>query len=482
MLSRYNSKISKERLLSEQESLYFDRKSFSIKPKKLANSIISFANANGWVIALWIKDWNFEHLDDVWEVRKNDFFQILHDHVHPMPKVNIEEIEIDSKKILLFHIDHDYERVFETDDKKKDVYLRVWDESKRLNYAEVEKLWYDKEIRRFEDEVCKDFDESDFDHELINEYLAILKTNEDYKKVFDSKSIAKYINWEYFFRNSAVLLFANDPDKYLPSSYIRYVRYQWDVLESWERYNVVKDENIKWPIVQIINDIDSFLNISLKDYFYRDKWDWLFKSTPEYPREARLEWVVNALTHRSYNRIWNPIVIHHYDSKLIIENSGPLPSNVTVKNIMKHRYARNPRIASVLYDFGTVRQLWEWVKRIYAAMNEIELSDPVYINQNNVVSLKLINEIKDVEWLIWSRSMKIIEEKFSELSKIEIDIITYLISHWRITTNQASILLNKTATTVRKYFNNLIALGILQKIAKNQRDPSAYFIFNKDKK
>lgn len=84
-----------------------------------------------------------------------------------------------------------------------------------------------------------------------------------------------------------------------------------------------------------------------------------FERVPEFPKEAWLEGIVNALCHRSYNLQGNSIYIKHFDDRLEISNSGPLPAQVTVKNIGQERYARNPRIARVLSDLSYVRELNE---------------------------------------------------------------------------------------------------------------------------
>lgn len=48
-----------------------------------------------------------------------------------------------------------------------------------------------------------------------------------------------------------------------------------------------------------------------------------------------------------------------------IFSPGKLPNIVTLDNMKYTRYARNPKIARVLSDFGYVRELNEGVKRIY---------------------------------------------------------------------------------------------------------------------
>lgn len=44
------------------------------------------------------------------------------------------------------------------------------------------------------------------------------------------------------YKNAAILLFAEDPDMYIPSSWVRYIRYDGIEAKSGSEYNVIKDE------------------------------------------------------------------------------------------------------------------------------------------------------------------------------------------------------------------------------------------------
>ena len=145
----------------------------------------------------------------------------------------------------------------------------------------------------------------------------------------------------------------------------------------------------------MIDEIKIFLNTSLKDFYFLDIQTGKFKHIMEYPEEAWLEGVVNALCHRSYNIQGSSVYIKHFDNRIEISNSGPLPAQVTVDNIKTERYSRNPRIARVLEDLGYVRQLNEGVARIYESMEKSMLSKPEYMEINKNVYLKLRNKIRD---------------------------------------------------------------------------------------
>jgi len=206
---------------------------------------------------------------------------------------------------------------------------------------------FDKGIRKFEEEFIKDFDSIDFDLNLINLYKEKINFSGNIYDLLVKRHIAKKVNDAYLFKNAAVLLFSKDPEKYIPSASVRYIRYEGNELLTGVSHNVIKDERFENNIPNLIITLKSFLKTSFKDYYFLDLEEGLFKKVPEYPEEAWLEGIVNALCHRSYNIHGNSIYIKHFDNRLEIINSGPLPAQVTIENIKSERFARNPRIARI---------------------------------------------------------------------------------------------------------------------------------------
>ena len=132
---------------------------------------------------------------------------------------------------------------------------------------------------------------------------------------------------------------------------------------------------------------------ALGDFYFLNMKTGRFERVPEYPEDAWLEGVVNALYHRSYNLQGNCVYIKHFDDRLEISNSGPLPAQVTVENIKEQRFSRNPRIGRFLFESGYVRELNEGVKRIFSSMAQSMLPTPIYKDDNDIVTLILENKV-----------------------------------------------------------------------------------------
>ena len=284
----------------------------------------------------------------------------------------------------------------------------------------------------------------------------------------------------YQFKKSAVLLFSKYPERYIPSATVRYVRYEGIDAKVGTEHNVVKDQRFENNIPRLIDELTYFLRTSLKDYYFLDISIGKFKKVPEYPEEAWLEGVVNALCHRSYNVQGNEIYIKHFDDRLEISNSGPLPAQVTIENIKTERFARNPRIARVLEDLGYVRQLNEGVSRIYQSMEKSLLAQPEYREQNNNVYLTLRNRVSTHEKTISKVLMTTIEENWGKYNDSQKAILLYLFRKGTAILSELVAHTKINQNSIRTYLNTFIKQNILEKHTEKQRDLNAKYTFKKD--
>lgn len=222
-----------------------------------------------------------------------------------------------------------------------------------------------------------------------------------------------------------------------------------------------------------------FLRASFKDYYFLDMEEGRFKKVPEYSEEAWLEGIVNALCHRSYNVQGSSIYIKHFDDRIEISNSGPLPFQVTVENIKTERFARNPRIARVLEDMGYVRQLNEGVSRIYESMEKSMLSMPEYKEKNGNVYLTLRNKIRNNSRTIGDSTMRLIEKYLNSCSETQKNIIHYLFLNQQATNDELSKSLDTHKNTISRNLNQMIDNGIIERLSEKKRDVSALFVFSR---
>lgn len=480
-LSKINTIITEKYLKEQIENQYFERKGLGekdIKPSKIANELIGMLNADGGILVFGVSDsGEIQDLKTIGD-KLNEYRKLVFDFINPPCNIVIEEIEIDGNLIFVFHVDQEIERIFHRNDNEA-FFLRVHDDNRKLDREHIKKLEYDKSIRRFEEELVLDFDEDDFDWELLQEYKEKLNYQGDVLDLLVKRHLGNKKDGVYRFKKSAILLFAKDPEKYIPSASVRYVRYQGTEPKTGVTHNVIKDVRFENNIPRLINQLKQFLNTSLKDYHFLDIEDGRFKKITEYPEEAWLEGIVNALCHRSYNIQGNAIYIKHFDNHLEISNSGPLPAQVTIENIKTERFARNPRVARVLEDMGYVRQLNEGVSRIYEYMEKSMLSSPEYAEKNGNIYLTLRNKISNHSKTIAEVVMKKINDNWNEYNDTQHKIIQFLFKHHEGTIEELADYTNININSIRGYLNNYIQEGIVVRKSKKQRDINAKYAFKK---
>lgn len=484
-ISKYDSKINLDFLLHSKENVIFERKSLlkpngdiGYKPKRVAEDIIWMLNAEWWTIVLWIRDWGVEDLSVIDNTKWNDYLQVVQDLIDPPANVKVEEVLTENRRIIIYHMNIEVERIFSLKDNEK-VFLRVWDETRPQSREQVKLLEYDRGTRNFEEEITKNFDIQDLDLKSIEQYKQTINFEWTHEELLVYRNLAEKKDWTYHYKNSAILLFSNNPDKYIPNSYIRYVRYDGTSMTTWQALNVVKDQRFEGNVISLIESIKSFLNNVFKDFYYLDIESWKFLNIPEYPEDAWLEWVVNALTHRSYNIQWNPIMIKHYDDRLEISNSWPLPNSVTIENIRSTRFSRNPRVARVLYEMSYVRELNEWVNRIYESMEKFFSSEPEYKEKDKIVYLTLKNNVRSDEDTISEQTIWIVEKAMVTMNETEKKIISYLLTKRWATISNICDWVKTGERAVRSYLNDFIDMKIVQRMSDKVRDKNAIFKIKK---
>ncbi len=482
IVSQFNTQITLDFLQNKRENQYFERKGLGekeVNPTKIANELIGMLNADGGVLAFGVaNDGTIQDLSGLGD-KLSEYRNLYIDFIQPHGNIKLEEVQIEEKLIFLYHVDQDIERIFKRKDNEQ-IYLRVDDKNKLLDRDAVRKLEYDKQIRKFEDEIEPDFDFNDLDIKLLNRYKEKLNYTGDVLDLLVKRHLAIKKDGQSKIKKAGILLFAKDPEKYITSSSLRYIRYEGVEAKTGIEHNVIKDERFENNIPWIIDHVKKFQKASLKDYFFLDLETGRFIKVPEYPEEAWLEGVVNALCHRSYNVQGNAIYIKHFDDRLEISNSGPLPAQVNVENIRTERFSRNPRIARALEDMGFVRQLNEGVSRIYQSMEKSMLSTPEYVEKNGNVYLTLRNKISKHTKTISDSILKIIQDNWPTYNDTQKKILQYLFYHNQATLMELVEITGINEKTVRIYLNQfMVEEKILDRLSAKQRDKNAKYAFKK---
>lgn len=472
-----DGEMDAEDICTAEESHYFDRKSARIKPNDLAKTIVAFANATGGKVAVGIENdktiSGFKHPD---ARNIEDYEQVNIVECLPSPAMSAERMSVKNSRgeddqVLLLDVEASTDTVIR---RKSDgaVFLRQGDESKQLNDQQIRALEYDKNQRLFEDESVDGSSLEDIDRGVMDRYKKLLNTEASDERVLRSRGFMKGES----LTKAAVLLFAEYPGKYLPQARVRVLRYEGSRMETGRNFNVVKDVTFDGSIPKIIEEAADLIRNMLREFQYLGD-DGAFQTIPEYPEFAWIEGIVNAVTHRDYAFAGDYIRVSMYDDRLEIQSPGRLPNIVTLDNMRETRYARNPKIARTLTEFGWVRELNEGVKRIYSEMQAMFLNDPEFTEPNgSAVRMVLKNSITS---RVLRRGDAVIgeigEEAFQSLNEYELAAVQYVYGKGKTTVSDLSKHLGRSVNVARKTLKDLTKKDILAWHGTSQNDPSQYY-------
>lgn len=365
------------RLLAKEEGHFFDFKGKQIRPAKLSKTISAFANASGGEIMIGIEEvtglsgierkWDgFEKPEDA-----NGFFQVLHELDPVGSSFTVQFLEAEGEPGLVLHVLIEKTQAITTASDGH-AYIRKSAQGLKVTDDALERLRYDKGINSYEDELINtDHSEVSNSEIVIDFMLETVPTGEPLdwlikqRVVVDSRpSVA------------GVLLFSDAPQALLPKrSALKILRYQTKG-DAERDYLVGDPETIEGPVYSLIYDAVDRVREIIEGI---EKIGSKGMESIEYPEEALHELVTNAVLHRDYS-IASDTQVRIFDNRVEIESPGRLPGHVTVENLAKTQFARNPKIVRLVNKFTNPpnKDVGEGINTAFEAMEKLRLKEPTF--------------------------------------------------------------------------------------------------------
>lgn len=472
---------SPEAFSTERESYFFDRKSARKDSAEIAKHLSAFSNALGGKLVIGIEDdgeitgFKREGAHAI-----EDFEQAAITGCSPSPDVRRNRVSVINSggkddQILIMEIAASTDRVV-TRRSDREVFLRQGDKSVKLDREQVLALEYDKHQRNFEEEVDGRSSIENIDHEVVAQYKRALGTEVSDEQLLRSRGFLQ----DGHLTNAGILLFAENPTRFLPCARVRVLRFDGDRMGTGRRLNIVKESTFDGPLPRVIDEAKQMISSQLREFQFLGD-DGRFTVIPEYPEFAWFEGLVNAVTHRNYAIAGDHIRISLYNDRMEILSPGKLPNIVTLYNMRTTRYSRNPGIARVLAEMGWVRELNEGVKRIYDEMQSFFLHDPIYSEPNDASVLLTLENSVTSRVLRQGDSMDkdFGNDGLCSLSEYEVAIMQYAYSKERVSTKEVADLLGRSLSIAGRTLKELSHKGFLEWHGTSRNDPSQYYSLRK---
>lgn len=365
------------RLLGGTEGHFLDYKGKDLKPANLSKTISAFANASGGEVFLGIDEveglsgkehhWNGYDVPEL----ANGVHQVLHDLDPVEADISTQFLIADEQLGYVLHIQVEKsQKVVQATN--GNVYVRKGAQNLPLTEEAIDRLKFDKGIKSYEDEILNiDHEEVSNSETVIEFMLGTVPTGEP--RIWLGKQRLLDGNRPTV---AGVLLFSDTPQVILPKrSAVKILRYQTKD-EAERDYLATDPETIEGPVYSLIYDLVERVRQIIEGI---QKVGAKGMEAVVYPEEALHELVTNAILHRDYN-VASDVQIRVFDNRVEIESPGKLPGHVTLSNIARTQFARNPKIVRLVNKFNNPpnKDVGEGINTAFEAMEKLRLKKPIF--------------------------------------------------------------------------------------------------------
>ncbi len=446
------------RLVSLTEGQYFERKALSVSPERLANLEIGFANADGGVAVVGIRDGAVEGIRRD-ERRVNALVQAAFDFTFPTVPHRVERVACrndagEPDEILAVWVEPS--RTVHANH-RDEVFLRIGDETRRLSFDQRRDLLFDKGQAIFETEHVSGATFDAIDPANASEYAKAVK-HPDVARLFEARGFSE----GGALTVAGVLLFTEYPQRWFPEAFVRVIRYRGVRRGTGARQEMVEDV---WCEGALRTQLDKAREVIERFQPTRRALgrSGRFGPVPLIPEDAWLEGVVNAVAHRSYNVVGDHVRVEIFDDRIEISSPGRFPGLVRLDDPLNTvRFARNPRIARVLADLDFGEDLGEGIRRMFEEMRGAGLTDPMYHQTSGSVILTLSTEAAD----------RALDATLPEETRV---IVAALREADRLSTGDVEALLRLSRPATIRRLAALQEAGVVEWVGRMPNDPRAYW-------
>jgi len=218
--------------------------------------------------------------------------------------------------------------------------------------AMVEHLKHSGGLRMlpFDASSCPRATLSDLPRENIKAFLATAKKERNYPLSINTAKEKALVHMNLLDEgqpsHAAVLLFARNPQRFLPTSEIKCMHFHGTTI----RKPIPSYQIYKGTVFELVDQAADFVLSKINRHIGTREKSVQAPTTYELPKEAVTEAIVNAVAHRDYTSNASVQVMLFAD-RLEVWNPGELPSSLTPERLREPHASipRNPLIAEPLY-------------------------------------------------------------------------------------------------------------------------------------
>lgn len=510
------SELLQLRNLAEEGQVQFKER-LSDK-KDLSSEMVAFSNSRGGRIIIGINDktgdlspLSFEELQATTNLVSN----IASENVIPNILIDIENVNADGGGIVVVTVPEGKNKPYH--DNKGIIWVKNGaDKRKVFDNSEIAELMsecgrFDRDLAALPDASMEDLDPDTIKLFLMNRFESVFKNkgiDELNMKQVSLDQMASFVikgsTIEKLFRNlrfirpdgqitvAAMMLFGKFTQRWLPEITAKCISFYGNSVGGIDFRDKMHDMEIEGNLLHQFNSIMKFFTRNLhKVQVHRD-----FNSLGrlEVPYESLVEFIVNALVHRSLN-IHAPLRIFIFDNRIEIHSPGQLPNGLTIEDIKNGtsiprntflfnnaiyllpytgagsgikralEYEPETKFSNGSHDFEIAHAANEFVITIPRKTNHdtMDFENPVVVNESIAeYSSSPIKEHKESDILQPDDHTDTLRDMWKSLSPREKTVINFC----NIPRSSRDILskigLSNQHENRKRYITNLVEMGFLQ--------------------
>ena len=347
-------------------------------------------------------------------------------------------------------------RLVETN--KGEAWIRYGDSRHRMSDEEKRDFRSTRQELSFELDVAPYNYPSDFDIQIVHDFCDQFREREGRyewtnEEILVDRHLGKIEGGQLKPLTSLVLLASKNPRKSIPGCRVRIQRFTTDSEGVGSNYSPSRDKFVEGNVVKIIKEAASLIDDMIYDVTWLNK-EGKFVTTPEYPRWAWFEALVNACVHRSYSFSGTEITVKLFPERMEIESPGGFVPPVNENTIYHTRAARNPHFMDALRYLGYVRMAREGTRRIRESMKDWGLPDPLFRQEALHGVLVRVTLMNDHETRKRATDRDVAQffgvDTWKTLQEHEIKIAAYAFRNEQIQVSEAQRITGRTWATSKK--------------------------------
>ncbi len=350
-------------LLAQGEGQQLDFKEETIKPGKLAETLVALANAEGGTILIGVDDaGHVQGVSDSKRATDNVVEAIavcspplgigLPHTIEMAPGVTVLVVEIPAQLPRVYHAHGRYLR-------------RAGSMNLALDEAALRRLLFERGELSFEAEPVAEATLTDLDAARVGGF------RQRYEDVYgrsltlpnrDLLMAMGCLTRDDHPTIAGLLLFGREPQRYFFEPHVSIARYRGETVGAEYRLD---SRDYYGTVIEAAIAASDYVNEHIQVFSRLLPGKAVRQDVPQYPRFAIREIIINAIVHRDWSVKGSRVLVKMFADHIEVQSPGPLPPPVTPQNIRQEHQLRNPRIAQAFKDHGLIEKFGNGIDRIF---------------------------------------------------------------------------------------------------------------------